>query len=346
MKKILLIYTELLDYRIPIFKEIGSIYNLTITHSGVKKTHNNQGFEEIVLPVKKWLYFRYQKGLIKKIRKGNYDAIIYFADIAWLSTVIGLYICPKKIRRVTWGLWLTKNSLVNRLRFYIAKYADSNIFYNNTAAQDFRKMGVQKDHIEVANNTVFVDFPERVVKSKRDSILVVGSFNKRKNNDVVIAAFNRISYIIKKTIRLVFVGDGEDKERIIEVAKKQKYNGRIEFHSHESNTAILDGYYSKAICAVNYGQAGLSILQSFGHGVPFVTMRNAISGGEIENIIHGFNGFLVEPEQASLEDYLLKLCSNTEYAAELGANALNYYKEHANVKVMVSGFQRAIDGRS
>jgi len=346
MKKILLIYTELLDYRIPIFKEIGSIYNLTVTHSGVKKTHNNQGFEEIVLPVKKYLCYHYQKKIIKIIRKGNYDAIIFFADIAWLSTVIGLYVCPKKIKKITWGLWLTKNSYANRLRVRIAKLADANIFYNDAAAQDFRKWGINDDRIEVARNTVVVDFPERNDKTIRDSILVVGSFNERKKNDVVIEAFNRISHILINPIRLVFVGGGYDKKRIIEIAQKQIFSERIEFYLPETNSINLSIYYSKAICAVNYGQAGLSILQSFGHGVPFVTTRNAISGGEIENIIHGFNGFLVEPEQASLEDYLLKLCSNTEYAAKLGANALNYYKEYANVQVMVSGFQRAIDGRS
>jgi glycosyltransferase involved in cell wall biosynthesis len=183
------------------------------------------------------------------------------------------------------------------------------------------------------------------VNSDRDSILVIGAFNLRKRNDVVVRAFNGISQLLERPIRLVFVGDGSDRNRIIELARAQEFCERIEFYPYDVNAIALSSYYSKAICSVSFGQAGLSVLQSFGYGVPFVTMRNAISGGEIENISHDVNGCLCEPDQSSLEYYLLKLCSDPEYSAKLGLNALRFYLNHASVAAMISSFQRAIDGR-
>jgi glycosyltransferase involved in cell wall biosynthesis len=345
MKKVLLIYTELLDYRIPIFQRLASICELTVTHSGAKATNDDAGFCEIILPVRKIWRFRYQSKVINLIRSGKFHTIIFFGDIAWLSSLIGFFVCPARTRRVTWGFWLTSKWAANRLRLTMAKISDSNIFYNDGAASAFRQLGTPGDRIEIARNTVLVPDPQRDKNSERDSILVIGAFNLRKQNDVVILAFNAIAKRLERPIRLVFVGGGSDRNRIIELSRAHEFSERIEFHPYEVDTKALRDYYSKAICSVSFGQAGLSVLQSFGYGVPFVTMRNAISGGEIENISHGVNGFLCEPNQSSLEYYLLKLCSDVEYSAKLGQNALRFYLNHASVAAMISGFQRAIDSR-
>ena len=53
-------------------------------------------------------------------------------------------------------------------------------------------------------------------------------------------------------------------------------------------------FYKFAYCSISYGQAGLSVLQAFAFGVPFLTTENAISGGEKHNIENGKNGFLVK----------------------------------------------------
>ena len=52
-------------------------------------------------------------------------------------------------------------------------------------------------------------------------------------------------------------------------------------------------FYNRAIMSISLNQAGLSVLNSFAHGVPFVTMNNAASGGEKFNIVNNYNGIFL-----------------------------------------------------
>jgi len=342
-KRILLVYTELLEYRVPFFSALGEQYALTVTHSGSPMTRNNSGFREIVLPRFRIGRFHYQYGLRRLIRSGDFDTVVYFMDIAWIGT-LGAFLFPVgSANRVVWGLWRTGRIGPDWVRIHIAKLADFSIFYSNGAAQDFVRCGLSSDRLSVATNTFRVDCPARNESSRRDSVLVVGSFNVRKQNDVTLAAFVRVAQRLPTSVRLVFVGAGHEHARIQALAEASEFKDRIEFHRASHNEEALREYYDHAICSVSFGQAGLSVLQSFAYGVPFVTRRDAISGGEIENIEDGVNGCLCEANQASLESVLTRLLCNPNYAAELGRNALSHYINKASVHHMVGGFVDAIE---
>lgn len=343
-KRILLCYTELLHYRLDILKAIATRYDLTIVHSGRNMTQNNMGFRELVLPKCSVWRFSYQLGLLSLVRNERFDAVIFFFDLGWLSIVVSFLLCPRVTRKITWGLWLTKLPLANLVRLRVSRFADANIFYSAGAANDFLRLGTPMEKIHIARNTIAVDNPGRNENSVRNCILFVGTFNSRKQNDMTVLAFSNAAKNIPNYIRLVFVGDGMEKDKIIALAKNQECYDRIEFHHKETENKILRFYYDRAICSVSFGQAGLSILQSFGYGVPFITSKYAISGGEIENIIDGYNGILCEGDKKSLQQAIENLCCNKIYAAKLGRNALDYYNKRASVDMMLSGFISAIEG--
>lgn len=342
-KRVLLVYTELLEYRVPFLSELGKHYALTVAHSGALITRDDVGFREIVLPRTRFWRFHYQYGLRRLIRSGEFNAVVYFMDIAWLST-LGTFLFPVgSARRVTWGLWRTGRSGADWVRLRVAKLADFNIFYSKTAARDFVGCGLSVDRASVATNTFRVTYPTRDESSKRDSVLFVGSFNARKQNDVTLAAFLRVARRLSFPARLVFVGAGHERTRIQTLAEASEFKERIEFHPASHDTEVLRKHYDRAICSVSFGQAGLSVLQSFAYGVPFVTRHDAISGGELENIEDGVNGCLCEANQASLEAALLRLLGEPKYAARLGRNALAHYMNKASVHHMVGGFIDAIE---
>ena len=145
-------------------------------------------------------------------------------------------------------------------------------------------------------------------------------------------------------IILVIIGDGEQREYLEEIANKLELNNRIDFVGKLNDTNKLMDYYKKAIVSVSFGQAGLTVLQSLGYGVPFITKRNAISGGEKSNIKHAYNGFFCEDKQSSLSGYLTLLCNDIEYARVIGKNAFHYYTKYCTMKNMVQGFRDAIEG--
>ena len=103
-------------------------------------------------------------------------------------------------------------------------------------------------------------------------------------------------------------------------------------------------YYEESIFSISYGQAGLSVLQALGFGVPFITKKNAISGGEKYNIKNGYNGFLIEDSLIALSNIILKLCIDIKYAKQLGENAFYYYQQFCIISNMVKGIQDAIEG--
>lgn len=339
-QSVLLIYTEILEYRIPFFAALGEKVDLTVTHSGRRRTDGSAGFREVVLPRIRFWRFYYQIGLREIIQKNQFDTVVFFMDIAWLSTVCAFLLPPKDTRRVIWGLWRTGRRVPDMFRVWIARKADFNIFYSEGAAKDFVALGVPPELVSVANNTFRVDRPARNTNSHRDSILVVGSFNARKRNDITLAAF--VEAADGAPIRLVFVGDGPDRKRIELLARQSQLSSQIEFYPACHDEDMLRRFYDRAICSVSHGQAGLSVLQSFAYGVPFITSHGAISGGEIENILPLENGYLTDGTQSGLVDALRGLIRNPDKAEALGWAALEHYQTRASVDRMVGGFTKTI----
>lgn len=97
----------------------------------------------------------------------------------------------------------------------------------------------------------------------------------------------------------------------------------------------------KIVC-ISPDQAGLSVLKSFGYGVPFVTHRDAITGGERLNIENGVNGVLFDSFDEITE--IIKDCAERpECYMEMGKSAKKYYDENRTVRQMVNGFLEAIE---
>ena len=102
-------------------------------------------------------------------------------------------------------------------------------------------------------------------------------------------------------------------------------------------------YYKESIFSISYGQAGLSVLQALGFGVPFITKKNAISGGEKYNIKNGYNGFLIEDSLVVLSNIILKLCIDIKYAKQLGEKAFYYINNSCIISNMAKGIQKPIE---
>mgnify|MGYP000221110684 CR=1 FL=1 len=344
MRKTLLIcYTKLAHYRVPVFERLGLYYDLWVVHSGKQLTPGDAGFKEIILPGTRIGPFFYQPGLWSLIRDGKFDAVIFFLDLAWLSISLSFFLNRGAYKRITWGLWRTGLRIANYVRLRAALHADANVFYSEGAAADFINFGVPADKIWVARNTVYVERPERAEETLRDSLLFIGSFDYRKRNDMAVRAFYDIIGQLPPHIKLVFVGDGPAKRSTQLLARNIDDPGRIEFHPGTTDPSLIRQFYSKAIASFSFGQAGLSVLQSLGHGVPFITCLDAISGGEIENLRHHYNAILCGDDINDLKNAFLKVCLSSDLASKLGQNALEHYKALCTVDRMVAGFRGAIE---
>lgn len=342
-KKIALLYVEMTHYREPVFEALGKKCELTVFHPGPKKYHLNDVYKEVLVPCKSIGGFYLQFGLLQSIKTGNFDAAIFMFDLRWLSILWSFLRCPVRTKRITWGFWMTKKKFANLVRIQLAKLADGNVFYADGAANDFLSVGLSKERVFIARNTISVHGHGRDSKAERMYLLFLGSFDQRKRNDVTIAAFNEACSLIPPNINLVLVGDGQAKNMAVLQAAKSRNSKRIFFEPGTFDLDEINEYYRHAIITVSFGQAGLSVLQSFGHGVPFLTNKHAVSGGEIENIVHNETGLLCDSSQQSLTDEIVRICNDPALAENLGINSIEYYKTKASVEKMVGSFICAIE---
>lgn len=341
--KILLTYNYILHYRVPLFNLIAEQYDLTVLHSGKSIKTTEDKYKEIIVPFKKIGPFFIQEGILWETKKEEYDIIIHLFDVRWVNTVRAI-LDNKEKKTILWGAWLTNSKIANVVRLQLLKKASASLFYTEKSKMDFIKKGLNKENCFVANNTFDVGNRiksfENLVKNR---ILFVGSLNPRKGNITLINAFANIIKLIPKHIILTIIGDGEERQVLEQLVKDLKIENHVNFTGKINNPEKLKEFYKNAIVSVSYGQAGLSVLQSIGFGVPFLTKYNAITGGEIENIIDGYNGVLCEDNQESLEAKLIKMCNNIPSSIIMGKNAYEYYSQYCTIENMCQGFLDSIE---
>jgi glycosyltransferase involved in cell wall biosynthesis len=342
-KKILIIQNIIPHYRKPLFNLLSLEYNLTIAHSGVATVSENDLYKEVIFFVKKMGFFNFQVGLLKELSK-DYDVIISMCDFHWPLNFYPLIRLSKKTKFILWGSWLTNRPLIDWLKIHLARKADANIFYCLRDKGIFLKANVPEGKLFVANNTFDVGKRSKsYLHQLKFRILFVGTLDERKENDTLIQAFNNIKNKINPSINLTIIGEGKTKSDLLFLVKQLNLCNRIYFEGKITDSQRLLNFYEESIVSVSYGQAGLSVLQSLGFGVPFITKFNAISGGEKTNIIDGFNGFFCDGSQYDLENKLLLLCSDIQIARNMGKNAFDYYSNNCTIEIMANGFIEAIN---
>lgn len=226
----------------------------------------------------------------------------------------------------------------------LSKKVDANIFYTQKSRIEFVKLGLNQKKTFVANNTF--DVGKRIKSYEnniKNKILFVGSLDIRKQNDILVNAFANIQTKIADDIELIIIGEGNERERLLNIVENKNIKNKVRFVGKVIDTEILKDFYKEAIVSVSFGQAGLSVLQSLGYGVPFMTKENAISGGEKTNIINRENGIFCQDSQESLEYCLTEICNNIDFAKKLGEKAYFHYSEYCTIQNMNQGFLDAIE---
>lgn len=341
---ILVIQGWLPHYRLELFNALAKYDDVCVVHSGKSAKRENDRFEETILPSHQLGPFQLQPGLIDLIDKRKPRAVIAMFDLRWLSIVKAMYKFDCRLKWVWWGLSRGKSDIATRAKLFVARRDNPIVFYDKVTKNSFKSKLLTNAPLLVANNTVHV--PNRTEcfhNPIKNRIINVGSLDARKQNDVTIRVLKKIYDETGADIQFSLIGSGSEREKLVSLVHELGMQERVEFVGHIEDTAELARYYSEAIASVSFGQAGLAVLQSMAFGVPFVTKKTAISGGEKYNITNGETGIFVQDSPDALEAALKHLFADTEYARRLGKSAYHYYSKEATIENMVSNFASAID---
>lgn len=144
--------------------------------------------------------------------------------------------------------------------------------------------GIEKEKIKVLNHFVS-EKPKEIENSDEKYALYIGEISKNKGADKIIEIFKEIS-----GIKLVLAGQIKDKEIVMD-------NSKIDYVGFLNRTQ-LQNYIRKCSFVVSGSKLpetfGLVALDAISSGKPFLGFK---SGGYVEIITNGKNGFLCNDEE-------------------------------------------------
>jgi glycosyltransferase involved in cell wall biosynthesis len=346
--KILIIYNNLFHYRIPIFNILGEKYDLTVAFSFGSYTDQNVNFKIIKLPVLKFSRFVIHKDNIYALCS-DYDTVIIYGDIAWLKLSMLSFYKNRKFKIIIWTIGVSasykkKFDEISRwdvIRDFFYNKADGIIFYTDYPLKKYLMRGFDSNMLFVAPNTVEVyDKDDYVIE--KDSIIFIGTLYKQKGIWSLLDSY-KISYLRNnKLLPINIIGSGEEYYNIKNWIEENLLTTKIFLLGPIFSPKEKSMYFKRAYACISPTQAGLSVLESMGYGVPFVTMHDAITGGERLNIQNGINGILME-DSSQLQEILIDITENKEKYLKMGKNAFDYYWRSCRPIDMANGIMKAID---
>jgi glycosyltransferase involved in cell wall biosynthesis len=155
--------------------------------------------------------------------------------------------------------------------------------------------------------------------------LRVGRYGDYLLSDARLDAAKRLDLLLqalahtRTTIRCIFMSAGPEREPLERLARDLGLGERVQFHGHVSDEALIDLYAgARAVYYAPFDEDyGFTTVQALAAARPVVTTSD--SGGVLEFVEDGVNGFVVAPEPLAIAARLDDLASDTGLTARLGA---------------------------
>ena len=180
----------------------------------------------------------------------------------------------------------------------IYNFVDEEVFHPMDGSKLKQQFGIRED--------------ERV-------LIHISNFRKIKNIPDIIEAFMKVREAMPA--KLLLVGDGPEKHRIMDKVKATPYKSDVLFLGKQENIAELFSISDLKLLLSEKESFGLVLLEAMACGVPGIGTN---IGGIPEVIDHGTNGYLVElGDVDAVAQYAIELLSDEAKLAEFRMNALD-----------------------
>lgn len=240
-------------------------------------------------------------------------------------------------------LWETEfNKVVSKLGIFLEQKVTPWVYKNDlvfTFSEGDRARLLGLGHKEVTAIAPGIDAVKyfqnkKVKKAPHPLLLYLGRIRKYKRVDLLIDMFPKIKKEFTKS-KLVIVGDGQDKGRVMSMVRKRKLEEDIVFLGYISDVDLKRKWYQKS---------WLLLFPSMMEGWGFVVFEAALCGtptvgfkapGLVDSVKNGQSGYLAD----SKKDYLkaiLRLLKNKKEREILSEGAYNYASKFTWEKMALS----------
>lgn len=187
----------------------------------------------------------------------------------------------------------------------------------------------------VHNGIPKLDFIKDKIYNPKYRFCCAGSITKRKGQEIILKAFNLLSNKEKEEFSFVFLGDGEEKNNLINYAIKNGISKYVTFLG-TVNSNIVEKHLKSCNCY---------ILTSFDEGLPISileAMRSSMAiistrvGGIPEMVEHNKNGFLINPNEKELFDFFKTI--NNYDINKMGVNSKLIFNKKFSSEFMLENY--------
>lgn len=348
-KKVLILQNELSAYNVPVYNEIAKYNDLTLGFYLKDKSNERCLFEKKQFETYRIGSVIYVKGLRSFAKQ--FDIVNIIPDLHVIN-YCAIPFLPHRYKVTNWGIgfrvsythpYITdrKHNLLDWVMLQILKHSDASIFYMEKSKEFWRGSSLDLKSVFVAPNTTEV-IPIELEPQKKKNLLFVGTLYKGKGLDKLLSSIKEVVAKGYKDVRLTIVGDGECRKELEDYVAENGLRNNVAFTGSIFDEKVLANHFAEALLCVSPTQGGLSCPKSMGYGVPFVTRKDAITGGEIYHITTGVNGIMYEKDE-DLTSIIEDACKNPQKYVEMGMAAKDYYDHNATIKHMAQGAMDAYE---
>lgn len=344
--KVLVLYNKIFHYRIPVWNNLAERCLLTVAYSqgdGKIPYGMECNFTILYLPVKKIGPFYIHKDNIRKLAS-QYDVVIAYGNITWIkySTLPWFNKTPVIFHTIgvsaSYGKGFDEHKEWDRVRNFFYSKADALAFYTDYPIKKYEDMGIPREKMFVAPNTVAVTPIRNVIK--KDTLLVIGTLYREKGIQSLLDVYKELRSSCNLPL-LNIIGKGPDYDVINQWIQDNDMKDLIVLHGAIYEIDEKAKYFAQALACISPKQAGLTVLESMGYGVPFVSTKNAITGGELLNVHNGVDGVVLDSE-SELSFVVRDISENPDKYIAMGVKAKEFYDRNRTPQHMAQGFWDAI----
>ena len=198
------------------------------------------------------------------------------------------------VNKKSWINWI---NIFSKISY---SWIDCVICQSRDMAEDFRCLyNIHNDKLVIINNPITNITPVKELKSKNNctKYITIGRLSKEKGHERILNILSKK----KKDFHYTIIGNGPEKENILEQVKILGLVSKVTYISHTNNVnkyLKLNDLFLQGSYVEGFPNA---VLESCVVGTPVLAFN--APGGTKEIIEHGVNGFIVETEAEYL-DYL------------------------------------------
>ena len=229
------------------------------------------------------------------VTQNQIDTLVVVDSISCVFTVPALF--GLKVKHICWEHFNFKVNLGVKYRDigrkWAAKYCDYIVTLTHRDQELWKNnlSNIRSKIITIVNPSTFEGI-EHIPDLDCKVVLAVGRYRHQKGYDLLLQAWSSVTN--KEGWKLVIVGEGEDKQKIIELSKFLKIDDTVEINSSTDNIAQYFKSASFYCMRSRFEGLPMVLLEAQSFGSPLVSFD--CDTGPAELIDNEFSGYLVEPE--------------------------------------------------